>query len=109
MSTWGPSKKRTNAKKSGSGSSRAGSTTGPTKGSKGSKGVPAPAKPRAAGTVRDATPPEGDVAASGSLRTAVGGREHEFVGIALIGVGVLLGLAVYVDRAGPFGLLRAAK
>ena len=33
----------------------------------------------------------------------MGGREHEFAGIAFIGLGVLLGLAVYVDLAGPFG------
>jgi S-DNA-T family DNA segregation ATPase FtsK/SpoIIIE len=102
MSTWGPSKKRTNAKQRGSAASRPGSTTGSTKGSKGSKGAPA-STPKAAGAVRDATPPEGDVAAGGPLRTAVGGREHEFAGIAFLGLGVLLGLAVYVDLAGPFG------
>ncbi len=37
------------------------------------------------------------------LRGAVGGREHEFVGIGLIGLAVVLGLAVYLDLAGPLG------
>ena len=31
------------------------------------------------------------------------GREHEFVGIGFIAVGVLLGLAIYLDLAGPLG------
>jgi S-DNA-T family DNA segregation ATPase FtsK/SpoIIIE len=33
----------------------------------------------------------------------VEGREHEFIGIVLIGIGVLLGLATYFDLAGPLG------
>ncbi|MFZ9629558.1 MAG: DNA translocase FtsK 4TM domain-containing protein, partial [Ilumatobacteraceae bacterium] len=37
------------------------------------------------------------------LRHAVEGREHEFLGIGLIVLGVLLGLAIYVDLAGPLG------
>jgi S-DNA-T family DNA segregation ATPase FtsK/SpoIIIE len=37
------------------------------------------------------------------LRQAVSGREHEFVGLVLIGVGVLLGLAFYLDLAGVLG------
>ncbi|MEM9040592.1 MAG: DNA translocase FtsK 4TM domain-containing protein [Actinomycetota bacterium] len=69
------------------------------------------------GSVRDATPPAGSSGGSrrsgstrggrrraeAELREAVGGREHEFIGLALIGVGILLGLAVYVDLAGPLG------
>jgi S-DNA-T family DNA segregation ATPase FtsK/SpoIIIE len=31
------------------------------------------------------------------------GREHEFAGIGFIAVGVLLGLAIYLDLAGPLG------
>ncbi len=31
------------------------------------------------------------------------GREHEFVGIVLVGVGLLLALAMYFDLAGPLG------
>jgi S-DNA-T family DNA segregation ATPase FtsK/SpoIIIE len=37
------------------------------------------------------------------VRAAVNGREHEFVGLVLIGAGVLLGLAMYLDLAGPLG------
>ena len=57
------------------------------------------------GSVRDQTPPEltrGDRAAA-ELRGAVDGREHEFLGLGLIGAGVLTALAVYVDLAGPLG------
>ena len=31
------------------------------------------------------------------------GREHEFLGLVLIGAGVVLGLAMYLDLAGPLG------
>ncbi|MFM8266753.1 MAG: DNA translocase FtsK 4TM domain-containing protein, partial [Ilumatobacteraceae bacterium] len=41
--------------------------------------------------------------ASAELRQAVEGREHEFVGIPLIGVAALLVLSIYLDLAGPFG------
>jgi DNA segregation ATPase FtsK/SpoIIIE, S-DNA-T family len=34
---------------------------------------------------------------------AVGGREHEFAGMGLIGLAIVLGLAVYLDLAGPLG------
>jgi S-DNA-T family DNA segregation ATPase FtsK/SpoIIIE len=57
------------------------------------------------GGVRDATPPgtrRRDTAQT-ELRVAVAGREHEFIGIVLIGVGVLIGLGIYVDLAGPLG------
>ena len=37
------------------------------------------------------------------MRHAVGGREHELLGIALIAGGVILGLALYVKLAGPVG------
>jgi S-DNA-T family DNA segregation ATPase FtsK/SpoIIIE len=33
----------------------------------------------------------------------MGGREHEFVGLALVGAAIVLGLAVYLDLAGPLG------
>ncbi|MFW2333461.1 DNA translocase FtsK 4TM domain-containing protein [Ilumatobacter sp.] len=55
--------------------------------------------------MRDATPPgtrRRDVAQA-ELKHAVDGREHEFIGIALIVVGALLGLATYFDLAGPLG------
>ncbi|HYN31893.1 MAG TPA: DNA translocase FtsK 4TM domain-containing protein, partial [Ilumatobacteraceae bacterium] len=105
MSTWGPSKKRSTPKKSssaasGSGSSKKTTTAkAPTRASAAST-----SRPKASGSVRDATPPEGEVAGDTSgLRGAVGGREHEFIGIGLIGLAVVLGLAVYVDLAGPLG------
>ena len=57
--------------------------------------------------MRDATPPDLPRSkreqAEAELRDAVGGREHEFIGIGLIVASVLLGLAVYLDLAGPLG------
>src|SRR6056297_627161 len=104
MSTWGPSKKRSSKQRSSSG--RAGAS-----GRSAGKGSPASRSSKGAkqpaGSVRDATPPHTHRSkreqAEAELRDAVGGREHEFVGLALIGVAVLLGLAVYVDLAGPLG------
>jgi DNA segregation ATPase FtsK/SpoIIIE, S-DNA-T family len=52
--------------------------------------------------VRDATPP-GDELPSPPGSGLAPGREHEFAGIALIGTGVLVGLAVYLGLAGPVG------
>jgi S-DNA-T family DNA segregation ATPase FtsK/SpoIIIE len=63
------------------------------------------------GSVRDATPPSTprrrDQVAE-ELREAVDGRRHDLAGIVLVIVGVLLGLAVYVDVAGPLGRAIAA-
>jgi S-DNA-T family DNA segregation ATPase FtsK/SpoIIIE len=112
MSTWGASKKR---KPSSASSPRATSGSGSTSGSKGgpkgatAKGTPAKSatKRTKAGSVDDLTPPGGSGSrrdqAQAELRVAVGGREHEFVGLGLIGLAVMLGLAVYVDLAGPLG------
>ncbi len=59
---------------------------------------------KASGSVRDATPPGGEAAAPQSgLSQAMGGREHEFIGLGLIGAAIVLGLAVYLDLAGPLG------
>ncbi|MEQ1873357.1 MAG: DNA translocase FtsK 4TM domain-containing protein [Ilumatobacteraceae bacterium] len=41
--------------------------------------------------------------ASAELREAVSGREDDFAGIGLIVVGVLLGLGIYLNLAGPLG------
>jgi hypothetical protein len=41
--------------------------------------------------------------ATAELREAVSGREDEFAGIGFILVGVLLGLGIYFDLAGPLG------
>ncbi|NNE11930.1 MAG: DUF87 domain-containing protein [Ilumatobacter sp.] len=91
MSTWGPSKKSrasTSGRKRSSGASSSRSAS------------------RSRGGVRDATPPSTSRRGSqtqAELRQAVDGREHEFAGVALIIVGVLLGLATYFDLAGPLG------
>jgi S-DNA-T family DNA segregation ATPase FtsK/SpoIIIE len=45
----------------------------------------------------------GSSAARSDLRSAVEGREHEFVGIALIAGGILVGLAIYFKLAGVLG------
>jgi S-DNA-T family DNA segregation ATPase FtsK/SpoIIIE len=103
MSTWGASKKRKPSSTSSSRSKRA-----PAKGTS-AKGTSAKgaSKRTKAGSVDDLTPPEGSGSrrdqATAELRVAVGGREHEFLGIGLIGLAVLLGLAVYVNLAGPLG------
>ncbi|MEY4230925.1 MAG: hypothetical protein RLZZ362_1774 [Actinomycetota bacterium] len=43
------------------------------------------------------------VRASADARSAIDGREHEFLGIGLIVGGVLIGLAIYLRLAGPLG------
>ena len=57
--------------------------------------------------MRDATPPDQQASrrtrANAEMREAVSGREHEFLGLGLIGAAVLLGLAMYFDLAGPLG------
>ena len=64
-------------------------------------------RPESSGNVRDATPPDEQASrrtrANTEMREAVAGREHEFLGLGLIGLGVLLGLAIYVNLAGPLG------
>ena len=115
MSTWGPSKKKSAKKAPGkrstsvNASSRSAKTTR-SAGSKGSQNadpteVMTTSGRQQTGSVRDQTPPEltrSDRAAA-ELRGAVDGREHEFLGLGLIGAGVLTALAVYVDLAGPLG------
>jgi S-DNA-T family DNA segregation ATPase FtsK/SpoIIIE len=112
MSTWGPSKKRSSpASKKAAPNKAAAKKAAPQKAAP-KKAAPqkaAPKKRPAASSVDDLTPPEG--AGSGSkrnqaqeeLRDAVGGRENEFVGLGLVGAGILLGLAIYVNLAGPLG------
>ncbi len=103
MSTWGASKKKSSGKRSTSvnGRSRTARTTRPSGGS-GSKGGS-----RSTGSVRDATPPSAPRSrrgrANAELREAVEGREHEFLGLGLIGGGILLGLGIYFNLAGPLG------
>ena len=92
MTTWGPSKK-TPSNRARSGGAPASRTTRTTAANRGG--------------VRDATPPSTSrnrrTRAQADLRGAVEGREHEFVGVGLIGGGVLLGLGIYWNLAGPLG------
>jgi S-DNA-T family DNA segregation ATPase FtsK/SpoIIIE len=91
MTTWGPSRRRT-AKSRQQAPSR---SSTPTRAQPG--GAPR-------GAVSSATPPGGRrQQTTDELRRAVGGREHEFIGIGLIVAGVLIALATYVDVAGPLG------
>ncbi|HEY5664374.1 MAG TPA: DNA translocase FtsK 4TM domain-containing protein [Ilumatobacter sp.] len=60
-------------------------------------------KQRAAASSRGGRPSGRRGRAQADLRVAMQGREHEFAGLVLIGVGVLLGLAIYLDLAGPLG------
>jgi DNA segregation ATPase FtsK/SpoIIIE, S-DNA-T family len=96
MSTWGASKKPRGSGRSSSSSGRSSARTS------GSTRSPGSAR---AGGVRDATPPGSrrGTQAQAELRQAVEGREHEFVGVVLLGMGLLLGLAMYFDLAGPLG------
>ena len=55
-------------------------------------------RPRPAGKARDAKPRE-----HAAVKAAVGGRENEFRGIAIVVAGVLAALGVYVNVAGPVG------
>lgn len=123
MSTWGPSKKRSTSKRSTGASPKASSKASSSSGSPSGKGSGrqtskstaakstaakgSASKRSKAGSVDDLTPPEGSSSrrdqAQAELRDAVGGREHEFVGLGLIGLAILLSLAVYVNLAGPLG------
>jgi S-DNA-T family DNA segregation ATPase FtsK/SpoIIIE len=94
VSTWGPSKRKSRrlsappprARSTGRAPARTTSTP-----ASGSKPAPAP-KP----TGRRAQ-------ASAELHEAVEGREHEYIGIGVIALGVLLALAIYLNVAGPLG------
>lgn len=105
MSTWGASKKKSTAKKGST--TPAGSSTRRSAGRSSTTKASRKGSTTAAGHVRDMTPPEGSTSrrdqATAELREAVGGREHEFVGLGLIGLAILLALAVYVNLAGPLG------
>ncbi len=79
MTTWGQPKKRSRT-----------TTT--------AKRTPAKPTPAAA-----ASPTSRRDQASAELRQAIQGRENEFAGIGFIAVGILLGLAIYLNLAGPLG------
>ena len=88
MTTWGPSKKQTAKSRSAGASSRPRTPPPP------ARSAASPTPPRGSGRRAQATT---------EVREAVGGREHEFIGIGLIAAGALLGLAVYLNLAGPLG------
>ncbi|HZB39775.1 MAG TPA: DNA translocase FtsK 4TM domain-containing protein [Ilumatobacter sp.] len=101
MNTWGPSKKpRAQSSNRSDGSGR--NAPKPGSGSKSSSKSP-PKAPRV-GT-RDLTPPNTRRrdATPTELRNAVAGKEHDLVGVVLIGVGAVLALAMYFDLGGPLG------
>ncbi len=112
MSTWGASKKKSPSTSRKTAPKKR-STTSSSQSTKAAAGKSSAGKSsagkgsKASGNVRDLTPPEGSSSrrdqATAELREAVGGREHEFVGLGLIGLAILLGLAVYVNLAGPLG------
>ena len=84
-----------------SGSTRSGSRTGSSSRATSSKSpAKTPAKtPSKSGA--STTTKAGDARAD--LRTAVEGRENEFIGIGLIAGGLLVGLAIYAKLAGTLG------
>lgn len=104
MATYGPGKgrssKQSSARSSGSRSSGSGSSSR-------SGSARADRTDRIDRTDRyervDRTSGTRRTSASADLREAIDGREHEFVGVGLIVAGILVGLAVYFDVAGPLG------
>src|SRR4051794_17768624 len=100
MTTWGPSKKKTARSRaqqpapSRSSGRAGGSYRSATDGSRSRGGVSSDTPPAT---------PRGRQATTDELRRAVGGREHEFVGIGLIVAGIVIALALYFHLAGPLG------
>ena len=67
---------------------------------------PRPAASRGAKSAADAgrkEPRRGGAREHAAVKAAVGGRENEFRGIAIVVAGVLAALGVYLDVAGPIG------
>ena len=118
MSTWGPSKKQSSKKSASKPSTKrstnvnASARTSKTTRASSRAGdetevMPSRRAPKRSAGPGDGTPARGarsrgDRAAS-ELRDAVEGREHEFLGLAMIGGGVLCALAVFLNLAGPLG------
>jgi DNA segregation ATPase FtsK/SpoIIIE, S-DNA-T family len=104
MTTWGPSKRKTAKSRARQQPSRPPASRSP--GRSGGAYRPGSSAARGSGAVSSPTPPatpRGRQATTDELRRAVGGREHELIGIALIVIGALIGLAIYFDLAGPLG------
>lgn len=89
MSTWGPSGKKPAKKPSGKRSTKVDPASKTSRTSRGS--------------VRDATPPDLDRTERLSNHGDSDGRSDEFIGLGLVGAGVLLALSIYGELAGPVG------
>jgi DNA segregation ATPase FtsK/SpoIIIE, S-DNA-T family len=90
VSTWGPSKRKSQRLSGRSSGAMPRSSAG----ARAAGSAPRPADGSSSGRRAQAT---------AELRGAVQGREHEFLGIGLIVVGALLALAIYFGVAGPVG------
>ena len=88
MATWGPPNKRAKS-------------SVPARASGAS--APRTRSPGGSSRVAEPAPLSRRDQASAELREAVSGREDEFLGIGFIVVGVLLGLGIYGNLAGPLG------
>ncbi len=95
MTTWGPSKKKSGGKRTTSVNPSA--RTAKTSRSASGANDPTTVAPRSRGSMSRKD------RAQAELRDALVGREHEFLGLGLIGGGVLCALAIYVNWAGPVG------
>ena len=97
MTTWGPSDKKS-SKSSGKRSTRVDPSARTSRTARGSGGRSGPG-----GAVRDATPEMVARDAGRGVGSDADRRRDELAGLGLIGAGVLLGLAIYFDLAGPIG------
>ena len=88
-------------------SSSSRSSSGSSKGGRSKAATPPRGSSRArsssSGGAKDTTNGKSTAKNGSDVRQAVSGREHEFLGLVLIGAGVVLGLAMYLDLAGPLG------
>jgi DNA segregation ATPase FtsK/SpoIIIE, S-DNA-T family len=103
MTSWGASSRRTKKKsptKGSSGRARTGSGS-PSGRSRSAAADQAKSSGKGRGSVRDATPPRGTDGAEAV--TDADERRSELIGVAMLGLGILLGLAVYLRLAGPLG------
>lgn len=100
MATWGPSGKQPEKKSSGKRSTKVDPGTRTSRTSRSGKSGTS-----RSGSVRDQTPPEATrvMSRDESKALAMDRRRDEFIGLGLIGAGVLVALAIYLDLAGPIG------
>ncbi len=98
MTTWGPSRKKTAKSRARETARRA-----PASAPRGKSNVASETPPRRAQGQQGQQGSRARQATTDELRRAVGGREHEFVGFGLILLGIVVGLAIYGDLAGPLG------